>query len=319
MSTKDINSVKTKKFTFKTISSLIFIIVFSLIITCFPVMYLCGVSAGKNYENKVIKDAPKFNQLFLNYTGFADEFEKHYNDHFPYKSKMIELYSYTEYKVFNSSILPSYTSIGKDGWLFYESFNTREMVSGAYTLSPIQLENIYNGIMQKYERLSALGKKYVIYLAAEKQMIYPEFDRLSYSQYTAIDQLIEYLNQKNCPVPFIYSRDYLLEKKTAQNQLYFKYDTHWNALGAHYGYESVMKVVKDLFPNKNIPVCTEFGIDYYERSGDLATTLYLSNYLKEQTPSLIYEHTPSYVGYGAGVLVTSNVQSDIKVFLYGDS
>ncbi len=320
MDTKDCNIIsKEKKFTAKKVVSLVFVIIFALITLCFPIMYAFGVSAGKNYEQKALKEMPKINELFTNYSGFADDFDEHYNDHFPLKSKMVELYSYTEYKVFNTSLVPSVTSIGKNGWLFYESSNTRKMVSGKYVLSDAQLERIYNGIMKKYQILSDLGKKYVIFLAAEKQTIYPEYDRLENADYTAIDQLIEYLNERDCPVPFIYSKDYLLSKKTATNQLFYKYDTHWNKLGSHYGYEAVMNVIKPMFPDKNVPVCTEFGLGTSTRSGDLATTIYLSEYLTEKTPSLKYEYKPTYSRKAPINFVKSSVPSDIKIFIYGDS
>ena len=41
------------------------------IITCFPIMYFCGVSAGKNYEKKVLTEMPKINELFNNYTEYT--------------------------------------------------------------------------------------------------------------------------------------------------------------------------------------------------------------------------------------------------------
>ena len=323
MKTKDYSNgeIKKAKWSPHKIVSLIFVILFTAIITSFPVMYLSGVSAGKNYEKKVLTELPKINELFTNYSGFSDQFEAHFNDYFPVKSTMLEMYSLSEYKLFKKSIVPSVTSIGKNDWLFFEGDNTRSAVNGTRMLSEKTLEKIYNGIMEKYETLKKLGKKYVIYLAAEKQTIYPEHDSLYTADYTLIDQLIEYLNQKECPIPFIYSKDYLLAKKTASNQLYFKYDTHWNALGAQYGYESVMQVIKPMFPDKNIPVATEQGyqITKGSRSGDLANTIFLSKYLVESTPNLVYEHTPSYTKPDKVTIVNSNVVSDLKVFIYGDS
>ncbi len=300
--------------------SLVFIILFMCIISCFPVMYFCGVSAGENYEKKVLTKAPKLDELINNYTDFSEQFEQHYNDYFPLRSNMLELYSYFEYKVFNTSLLPETTSIGKNGWLFYESWGTRTAVSGEHMLTEKQLEKIYNGLMEKYNTLASLGKKYIVYLAAEKQTIYPEYDRLPNVEYTLIDQLRDYLISKDCPITFIYSKDYLLTKKTSNNQLYFKYDTHWNLLGAHYGYEDVMNHAKQLLPaEKNINIVTEFELTSGKRSGDLASTLFLSKYLIEKTPVPVYEHKPTYTKVGPVTKVTSNANPNLKVFIYGDS
>ena len=60
MDTKDCNIInKEKKFTAKRVVSLVFVIIFALITLCFPIMYAFGISAGKNYENKVLKEMPK--------------------------------------------------------------------------------------------------------------------------------------------------------------------------------------------------------------------------------------------------------------------
>ena len=303
----------------RTVIALLFVGLFLCFITAFPLMFLFGVSPGKNYEKKVLTEAPNWDDLINNYEDFTDTFEQHYNDYFPLRSNMLELYSYFEYKVFTSSIFPSTTSIGKDGWLFYESWGTRTAVSGEHMLTETQLENIYNGLMQKYEILQEMGKTYVVYLAAEKQMIYPEYDRLKNVSYTLIDQLQEYLQEKNCPVPFIYGKEYLLSKKTSNNQLYFKYDTHWNMLGAHYGYEDVMTKVQALLPDKDIPIVRDFTLSTSQRSGDLATTLFLSDYLIENTPVPQYTYKPTYKSVSPITYVTSGTDSDLKVFIYGDS
>ena len=296
--------------------SLLFVVIFTSILLSFPIMHLFGVSAGKNYEQKILAEAPTIEDLIGDYPNFSNKYTAHFNDHFPFKSKMLELSSLFEYKVFDNSLLPSVTSVGKNGWLFYEAENTRRVVSGEYMLTEEQLETIYQGIMYKYQVLSSLGKKYVIYLAPEKQIIYPEYDKLLNSDYTLIDQLRDYLTQKGCPVPFVYGKDYLLTKKTATNQLYFKYDTHWNGLGAQYGYESLMQIIAPMFEGSNLPICTEFETGTFTRSGDLAGTIYLSDYLTESAPYLIYSHTPTVLKDGT---IISDVDNDLKLFIYGDS
>ena len=310
---------KRKKCNPLSVIALLFAGLFFCFIAAFPLMFLFGVSPGENYEKKVRTEMPTWDDFINDYEKFPDTFEQHYNDYFPLRSKMLELYSYFEYKVFTSSIFPKTTSIGKNGWLFYESWGTRDAVSGAHMLTETQLETIYNGLMQKYETLQSLGKAYVVYLAAEKQMIYPEHDRLKNVSYTLIDQLQEYLEEKNCPVPFIYGKDYLISKKTNSNQLYFKYDTHWNLLGAHYGYEQVMEKVQELLPDKQIPIVRDFTLSTGKRSGDLATTLFLSDYLIETTPVPQYTYKPTYKGVSPITYVTSKTDSDLKVFIYGDS
>jgi hypothetical protein len=76
-----------------------------------------------------------------------------------------------------------------------------------------------------------------------------------------------------------------------------------------------------MFPDNNIPVSSEqdYQITEGKRSGDLANTIFLSNYLIESTPKLVYKHTPSYAKPEKVTIVSSNVVSDLKAFIYGDS
>ncbi len=307
---------KTKKF---RITSLIVIIIFGLIITSFPILWMFGASAGKNYENRIMAQAPKLADMFLKYPTFSEDVEAYFNDNFPYRSDLVKAYSYLEFKVFDNSILPLITSKGKNNWLYYESYNTRASVNGAYKLSNKDLESIYNGIMAKYNYLNSIGKKYVVYLAPEKQMIYPEYDRMYNTTYTACDQLVEYLKEKQCPVPVIYGKDNLVSNKDA-GQLYFKYDTHWNKLGAHYGYLEIINAIKSMYPDAVIPVADTFETTTYTYSGDLAGTLFLTDYLKETCPQLIYDNTTTYSTLdNLLTVVDSTTTSDINIFIYGDS
>lgn len=301
------------------IIKLIFIIMFSIIISIFPILWISGVSAGKNYEKKVLANAPKLKNMFLEYPTFAGDFEKYYNDTFPFKSKIISLYSLIEYKFFNSSILPSVTSVGKNGWLFYENYGTRNAISGNRMFTPGELEYIYNGIMKKYETLKSMNKEYIVYIAPEKQTIYPEYDLLSKSKYTSIDQLLEYLAQKECPVSVLYGKDFLLSKKEKNKNIYYKYDTHWNKLGSYYGYLDVMSQVKKLLPDNNILIAESYETTTYKYSGDLAGTLFLSNYLSETSPQLNFSYKPTFSNENGVTLINSSTPSDLKVFIYGDS
>ena len=310
------NALKNKKV---NVIQLMFVIVFTISISIFPIMMMFGVAAGKNYEQKVLAKLPEMQDLFLQYPTFSEEFEEYYNDHFPCRSTIIQKYSWIEYNVFKSSILPTNTSIGKNGWLFYEGYDTRKVVSGQQKLSKTQLKEIYDGIVAKYNKLKSLGKEYIVYIAPEKQMIYPEYDKLNAQEKTCIDQLVEYLIKNNCPATIMYGRDYLIANKD-KGQLYFKYDTHWNELGSYYGYVDVMNHIIDMFPKKNITIAENYETTTYKTSGDLARTLFLTEYLTEQSPKISHniEYTYEQIDETFGQYV-SNTLSELKVFIYGDS
>ena len=312
---------KKKKLSARSIIALVFSCLFLAMVSVFPIMKLCGVKPGVNYENRPLTERPTAQDWINDYSNASNKFESYYNDNFPLKSTMLELYSLFEYNIFKSSLLPNMVSIGNDGWLFLEGDGANDVrkIIGGELYSLEMLESIYQGIMAKYNQLKAIGKEYIVYLAPEKQMIYPELDRLKIAEYTVIDQVIDYLKEKNCPVPIINGADDLLVKKSLGDQLYYKFDSHWNSLGAHYGYEKALSVVKQLFPNANIPYAKNYQIGKGECSGDLAGMIYLSKHLKEQTFIFDYEYKPTYESIDNYVKVSSAVQSDLKILIYGDS
>lgn len=310
---------KTRK-----ILAIVFIAIFLLLIFFFPILWICGVPAGDNFENREPAKAPEFGELFTDYGNFASRFEKYYNDAIPFRSGIMSVYSYLNYKWFGISVVPKVTSVGKHGWLFYEDFNTRNVISGDFMLTQDQLDYIYQGITAKYEALKKLGKSYVVYIAPEKQSVYPEYDRLRNSDYTCAEQLLAYLAEKNCPATVIYGKNLLLEKKNGETVLYYKYDSHWNALGGFYAYRQLIDEVGKLV-DKDFPVVDDgdytIQTEKYENA-DLATVLTLTRKLTENAHSVKYNApiTATYQTVDERLTVAkSDTDSDLKVFLYGDS
>lgn len=59
------------------------------------------------------------------------------------------------------------------------------------------------------------------------------------SKINATDKFIEYM-EKNTDIKIVYPKKELLKYKD-KYQLYYKYDTHWNEIGAYIGYNELMK------------------------------------------------------------------------------
>lgn len=299
-----------------------FISCFLVILFIFPVLWACGVKPGKNYENRVLAGAPKFEDMFLNYPNFSKKFEAYFNDNFPLKSSFVNLYSYTNYKVFSNSIMPSVTTVGHKGWLFYEDFGTRAAVNGDMKFDEATLQSIFDGIEAKAQALKELGKEYIVYIAPEKQIIYSEYDRLKVADYTGADQVVEYLISHNSSASILYGKDYLIANKTKENNLYYKYDTHWNRYGSYYGYKQIMETLAPKL-NKPVTIAETSGIAYEKyASADLASTIFLTDKLTENSPYVTFENNYT-VTYDVKdeILTTaySDCGKDLKLFIYGDS
>ena len=91
------------------------------------------------------------------------------------------------------------------------------------------------------------------------------------------NQLTNYISD-NTNIKVLYLYDTLKEHKK-ENQLYYKTDTHWNHLGAYYGYNEIINTINKDF-NNNLPKAEINSVSYKEFSGDLNKML--PKYLQAQ-------------------------------------
>src|SRR5579862_5989784 len=100
--------------------------------------------------------------------------------------------------------------------------------------------------------LSAKGIKFLFVVAPDKESVYPEFlppTIKSTSAQLAVDQLARYLRETHSSVDLLSLREPLLDARTReQERLYYKQDSHWNSLGAYYGYEAIIRRLSQWFP-----------------------------------------------------------------------
>lgn len=125
--------------------------------------------------------------------------------------------------------------IGRDGWLFLYGENEFECYQGTNILSEEEKQGYVNKLKELKALCDARGKELYVIIPPNKSSVYykymPTVDIVS--DWKRIQQLYEYVNT-NCDVPFIYP---LGEEMTATGRypVYYKYDSHWNHLGALFG------------------------------------------------------------------------------------
>ncbi len=125
--------------------------------------------------------------------------------------------------------------LAREGWLFLYGQNEIECYQGTNILSEDDTNHFINITNQLQSLCQAQGKEVYIYIAPNKSSVYyrymPTVDIAT--SFRRIQQLYVRM-QEESTVPFIYP---LIEELEAANQhrVYYKYDTHWNHLGALYG------------------------------------------------------------------------------------
>jgi hypothetical protein len=143
------------------------------------------------------------------------------------------------------------------------------------------------------KQLDSLNIKYFMGYWPNKHTIYPEnlpfaMKRQIQSDTSLAEQVVKYFNKREIPF-YDVSKDMI--KGKLKNQLYYKFDTHWNSYGAYEAYNS--------FCHQTFPVLglTSFSLNDFEinylntRKGDLTNLLgvdSINNYF-DKKPEFVFK------------------------------
>lgn len=144
---------------------------------------------------------------------------------------------------FTGTIESLQVSLGEDDWLFYKSTSDGDSVAdfeGTEEYSDEILQKTADRLTAINDQLSGAGVKFIFMVLPNKENVYPEkvTEFTKQSDMTRTDKMVEYLRE-NTDVTIIYPKDTLIEY-AKDYQLYYKYDTHWNNLGAYVGYQELL-------------------------------------------------------------------------------
>jgi hypothetical protein len=139
--------------------------------------------------------------------------------------------------------------VGRDNWLFYDEDYTPghlhfASLYGKDPLVPSDLQAIADNLSSVRKHLAACRIPFYLVIAPDKQTIYPEKLQMPppSGATTQADQLDAYLRAVDPELRVIDLREPVKAAKAAQSQeLYYRTDTHWNELGAFFGYQAIAK------------------------------------------------------------------------------
>lgn len=125
--------------------------------------------------------------------------------------------------------------VARDGWLFLYGENEIECYQGTNILTDDEMADYAAKLNQLQAICNAQGKQLYIYIAPNKSQVYSQYMPTVeiVNTYKREQRLHGYLTE-NCSTPFIYPLTESLGA-AATYQTYYKYDSHWNHLGALYG------------------------------------------------------------------------------------
>ena len=221
--------------------------------------------------------------------------------------------------------------IGKKNHLQYE--HTLDDYLGINLFSDRQLDDMCRGAEKLQKRLRDAGLKteLIIFIAPNPATIYPEHmsDFLAgkkESEDSRSKQMLRAFESSSVKLIFPYQR--LLREKR-DYMLYFWADTHWNDLGAYYGYCELFEYISEKFPDaKPIP---ESEVDISETTmygGDIVSNmLFFDSYAYTSTTTMVRVKNPKATqkelvgdpGMGAETWVLEDGKDRPTVMMYRDS
>ena len=285
-------------------------------------------------ENRKLAEMPEFR--LGNISAFPKKFENFYNDHVPFRKSIRAVWSNLGYFMLHDSPT-TYVVLGKDDgddkerWLFYSrdaDYSPVRDAQGIATYPEYVKDKIAKALDENTKYLR--GRKIDFYLLAipNKENVYKEYlpDTVNvYNSKSRGEDLIECLDEEDKNI--VYAKDEIMDAKK-DYQLYYKHDTHWNELGAFYGFKSFMKKVFPNFDGYSYKIKWQ-GLQVSkdgETNFDMPNMMKVYNYFVDNWPKVYYTSGSSFDEYVFGendnkITVKKNKNAPIKkrIMVVGDS
>lgn len=212
------------------------------------------INTSDTSENRKLAEKPVF--TIKNLKNYGKEYNSYFNDHLPFRKYINISWANLNYHLLNDSPSQANVMIGKsddrreDSWLFYKNEADHSPIKEAQGIDYSLLDQVDDSkktMKENTEYLKNKNAKLYYLVAPNKENIYKEYLPSNVKIYR--DDDVDVFSDKLKDVDnYIYLKEPLMEAKK-KDQLYYKEDTHWNNIGAFYGYKAIME---RLNPNTTI-------------------------------------------------------------------
>jgi alginate O-acetyltransferase complex protein AlgJ len=223
---------------------------------------------------------------------------------------------------------------GRQGWMYWTDDRdtapaTMADSRGKLRFSPTEVRRIDAQLRAAHDRFAACGIPSAVFIAPNKQSIYGEYliNADAGVPATRFDALLDELSAPAKDV-IVDPRPTMRNAKRAHAplRLYNKTETHWNQLGAFYGYAALIERIAQLVPIAHPELAS---LDHYRivagpyPGGDMATRVLFSPWRFTDEDVVLYPKDPIA---GAGEVqidrahfVARNSQASGHMVVFGDS
>lgn len=224
----------------------IFIGTFLLLLIVPNIIMFTSFEAGLNDTEK--RGSKKI-ELTKGIQSFISSFKGYYKDHFGLKKTLTQSYIAFKNNVLDESPIPNKVVIGKakDWYFLGDDFSDAFSGSiGASQYNEKDIKKIVDDIETMSLWLNEQGIKFYLAVPPNKHTVYKDLLPLKYNNTSKYEHALNAI-KANTNVSIIDLKRPLLKLRDSL-QIYHTTDSHWNDLGAYFGYRIVMNHLKIDFP-----------------------------------------------------------------------
>lgn len=259
----------------RAVGNLLTLLTFTALVLA-PVFERSGATAG-----------PALPTSASGWSAWPGQFESWFRDNFFGRDQLLALNTKVMVEAFGLS--PSeQVVLGEEGWLYYTRDGILPDRRGEVRLREWELVNWRSALETRREWLRQRGVPYVFAVAPNKVTVYPQYlparMRERPALPTRLDQLSEWL-RANSQFPLLDLRATLIPAANGE-LLYHRRDSHWNELGAHRAYETILTAFRERGTDRKSLSRADLVLRSRKHEGDLVRLVAAADWPLEDVPVL---------------------------------
>lgn len=199
-------------------------------------------------ENRIPAPRPILDGSLQSLNEFPRAFGAFYDDHFGFREFLVRQFHAVNFG-WLSVADPEKVVKGKEGWLYLGRKALIDESRGLNPLTEAQARLWADKIDTIHRWQASRGGAFLLVLVPDKQRVFPEYlpDWYVPSEQRRKEQLIAAL--KPLATPLLDLTAVLREaKRSSSDPVWLKTDTHWNGVGAWYGYRAILEELGKKLP-----------------------------------------------------------------------
>lgn len=200
-------------------------------------------------ENRALAPPPLLEASEQAVKEFPQRFEAWYDDRFGFRNFLVRQY-HTVHFGWLGIADPEKVLKGKDGWLYLGRHAQIDEARGLNPMAEADVASWVTRLQAIRQWQEARGGSFFVVLVPDHYRVFPEYlpDWFAASETRRKEQLLPGLARAGVAVLDL--TDALrAAKESSPHPIWLRTDTHWNGVGAYYGYRAILERLQGDFPD----------------------------------------------------------------------